>query len=153
MKLSAPPDPRTAEIAHLTRRVAELEHAEKVLRANREHLTAAQRVSQVGSWEWDLIEDRFWWSEEFYRVLGLDPYGVAPSFDAFIDAIHPDDRRAIGIQLRETFDRSDPTAAEFRTIHPDGTGHRILSRAILERTPRGTPSRIFWTAQDITKSG
>ena len=67
----------------------------------------------MGSWDWDLIEDEAWWSEELYRMLGYEHHPEA-SFEMFFEHVHPDDRGRVQAQLQATFERNEPYAIEFR---------------------------------------
>jgi diguanylate cyclase (GGDEF)-like protein/PAS domain S-box-containing protein len=52
----------------------------------------AQRISRIGNWEWDLASDTSWWSDELYDILEEKPENCEPSFEAFLERVHPDDR-------------------------------------------------------------
>ena len=77
---------RTAQLATandgLRAEVRERTRAESQLRVGELRLREAQRVAQVGSWEWDILRDEVWWSDELFRIYGLDPAAFRPSYDA-----------------------------------------------------------------------
>src|SRR6201988_770223 len=63
------------------------------LRRSRQYLAEAQKLTHTGSWAWSpLTGELLYWSEECYRILGFDPAGGLPSFDASAERIHPEDR-------------------------------------------------------------
>lgn len=62
---------------------------------SREFLNQAQKVAHLGSWELDLVADKITWSDEVYRIFGLQPQEFLASYEAFLDAVHPDDRVAV----------------------------------------------------------
>lgn len=120
------------------------------LLCTRERLAEALRVAGIASWEWDLVADRLWWSDELYRMFGREQGYFTPSFDAFIESVHPEDRPMIRKQLDATFAHDEPYAVEFRALSPDGTERIVRSHAELTRAADGTPLRLVGTAQEIT---
>ncbi len=76
-------------------RTVELEKAYKWLKQSESGLAEAQRIAHIGNWEWDVANDIAHWSEEMYRIFGLNPQERAPSFNEFLNYIHPDDRDCI----------------------------------------------------------
>ncbi len=65
---------------------------ENELRDAKAAFIEAQSVAQVGSWQWNIQNGHVTWSDECFRILGLDPATFAPSFDAYLARVHPDDR-------------------------------------------------------------
>jgi two-component system sensor histidine kinase/response regulator len=126
--------------------------SERGLALARERLAAAQRVAGVGSWEWDILRDRVWWSDELYRLFRKDKGAFIPSLDSFYETIHPDDRMAFRGQLDATLQRDAPYVLEFRVLLDDGDMRVFHTSAAMERTPEGLPARLIGTVQDITES-
>ncbi|MFZ4437934.1 MAG: PAS domain-containing protein [Syntrophales bacterium] len=79
------------------RAAGELERlaAEEALRESETRLNKAQQIAHVGSWELDILTNRLIWSDEIYRIFGLQPQEFGATYEAFLDAIHPDDRAAV----------------------------------------------------------
>jgi len=69
--------------------------AEQASRASELRLKEAQRIAKVGNWELDLPNGRLLWSDEVFHIFGVDQNLFAPSYEAFLNAIHPDDRDAV----------------------------------------------------------
>jgi len=67
--------------------------AEEALRRSEENLANAQRIAHIGSWDWDIQNDQLSWSEEIYRIFGLDHSDFEGTYEAFFATIHPDDRQ------------------------------------------------------------
>ena len=59
-------------------------------------LGEVEQLAGVGSWEWDIARDVAWWSEEMYRILGVEPDQFEATLDAYLGCLHPDDRGSPG---------------------------------------------------------
>ncbi len=118
-----------------------------------DRLAEAQRVAGVGSWEWNILADSVWWSDELFRILGKRKHEFSPSFDAFFEMIHPLDRPAFRRQIEATLADREPAALQLRVQVDEGEEVMLHASAALERTPDGMPSRLVVTAQDVTERG
>ena len=118
--------------------------AEVALRASEERLKRSQEIAHLGSWELDLVHNRLYWSDEVYRIFGSKPREFAATYEAFLEAVHPDDRATVDAaysgSLREGRDAYEiehrvirKTTGEVRIIHEkcehirDGSGRIIRS--------------------------
>ena len=75
--------------------ISDRKNAEKALRESQERLELAQEIAHFGSWELDLAHNQLTWSDEVYRIFGLQPQEFGATYEAFLDHIHPDDRAAV----------------------------------------------------------
>ena len=116
----------------------------------RDRLAEAQLVSNLGSWEWDLIEDKVWWSPALYKVFGED-LTYEPSYDGVYEHVHPDDKANFREQLDRALEDDAPLRATYRIIRPDGQERLLFGAARLERTEAGQPKRFIGTCQDVTE--
>ncbi len=120
------------------------------IRESHDRLVRAQRLGQIGSTEVDLVTGASTWSEEEYRLLGLDPAAGGAGADLFLSVVHPDDRE----MLRGTFERNmrgeKTSPVEFRIVRPDGEVRWMLRDVEIERNDAGKPMRFLTTKQDIT---
>ncbi len=110
-----------------------------------------QRIGRVGTWEVDLATRRAWWSDEVYRILGVEPGSLDVTMDRFLAFVHPDDVgrvRAAGAAALQT---TEPVAFEFRVVRPAGAVRYIERRAAVVRGERGTADRVIGTVRDITE--
>ena len=116
-----------------------------------EGLAEAQRLAQLGSWEWDIARDRIAWSEELYRLYGIEPGSSRLSYDSYLERIHPDDLPLV----RETVDRAyadrAPFEVEHRVLRPGGEARWLYGRGRVITDESGAPVRMVGTSQDITE--
>ena len=75
--------------------ITERKHAEEAAHESERQMTRAQEMAHLGSWELDLASNRLSWSDEVYRIFGLRPQEFGATYDAFLEAIHPEDRAAV----------------------------------------------------------
>src|SRR5260370_12438430 len=88
-------------VAVFQRYVTDRKRAEEELRRSEATLADAQRLSHTGSWSWNVASDQLLWSAEHFRIIGVDPKTVRPSYPSALQWIHPDDRR----RAQAAFDR------------------------------------------------
>jgi PAS domain S-box-containing protein len=130
--------------------VTERKRAEDALHASEEKLAQAQRIAHLGYWERDFDTRRIHWSEETYRIVGLQPEESAIEFDRFEELIHPDDRSDVLRAIRSALADGPRYEAEYRIIRPNGEVRFVHSQADVVRDESGRARRMFGTAQDIT---
>ncbi|MDO9118424.1 MAG: PAS domain-containing protein [Nitrospira sp.] len=123
--------------------------AEEALRRSETQLKEAQRIAGLGSWEWT-AESVVTWSDETYRIFGYIPRSVLPSYDLFVESVHPDDRRQVIAALRETLIQDTPYDLVCRILRPSGEARHIRCRGEVTRDGTGAPLRVTGTVEDIT---
>jgi PAS domain S-box-containing protein len=115
-----------------------------------ENLNEAQRLAHVGSWNWEIGIDRVTWSDELYRMYGLEPGSIDVSYDSFIERVHPEDRAMVREHVERAYADGRPFTFEHRLVHPDGTVRWALSRGRVVTDEHGKPVRMVGTGQDVT---
>ena len=108
-------------------------------------------ASGTGFWEWDIPTGGLAWSEAIFEQHGMPAGGSAPSFDAYVETIHPDDREGFRQAIAASLDGGDAFSHEFRLIWPDGSVHWTHGAARVFRDDAGRPVRMLGTGQDITQ--
>lgn len=98
----------------------EREKAEQALRRSETYLAEAQRLSRTGSFGWDVSNGEIYWSEETYRIFGLD-LQIRPTLDLLIERTHPDDRAYLRRVIEDASTRQSGFASEHRLLMPDGS--------------------------------
>lgn len=134
-------------------RLAQRRRAEVALRASENTLRKAQHVAHVGSWTWHVQENRLDWSDEMYRLFGIDKRTFSGKLtDVVNSAIHPDDREAVGLANQAVAQEGSPVPMEYRVVLADGTVRHVWAEAgELIRDEEGTPVSLTGIVQDITE--
>jgi two-component system cell cycle sensor histidine kinase/response regulator CckA len=120
------------------------------LEQERSRFVAAQAVAKVGSWETDLGSLAARWSAEMHRIFETEAGGFAPTYAAFLEKVHPDDRLEMDRRFRKSFEAHKTQAFEHRLLMPDGRVKFVEEHWQVDRDAAGRPVRAHGTCQDIT---
>ncbi|MGN6528182.1 MAG: PAS domain-containing sensor histidine kinase [Burkholderiaceae bacterium] len=124
--------------------------AARDLRRRAANLREAQRVAQVGSWEWRMAGDSVAWSDELCRLFGLDPKHPPPPYAAQGQLFLPESWRLLQQAVAATLADGTPYELELEFRHPDGSTHWIEARGEALRDGAGRIVGLRGTAHDIT---
>jgi PAS domain S-box-containing protein len=135
--------------------VTERVKTEIALKESENRLNMAQQIAHLGNWEYYVKEDKAIWSEELFRIFGLEPKPFGPSVNEYVMKILPEDREAINEKM-ENIMFQDPSYSkisfDYRIVRQDGTLRTIHSeRMIGEVDANNKPIRIIGVEQDITE--
>jgi PAS domain S-box-containing protein len=125
--------------------------AEESLRTSYELLKIAQRAANAGLWGWEISSETLTWSEEFYRLFGLDP-AAAASFDTWLGVLHPDDRQPAMERINRSVRERTPLENEYRIIRPDGRQRWIRVWGSTFYDESGRPLSMSGVCIDATES-
>jgi PAS domain S-box-containing protein len=114
-------------------------------------LAEAQHLSHLGSWEWDIARGRVTWSDELYRLYGLEPQSVPVTYESFLERIHPVDLDLLREAVEDAYATRKPFELEHRLLLPDGHVRWLHGRGRIVTDESGAPVRMVGTAQDITE--
>jgi PAS domain S-box-containing protein len=146
---------RTRELAaaneKLKTEIAERKQVEETLRKSEAQLAEAQQLAQLGSWSRELATNVVTWSDEIFRIFGMEPQKVGTTYQAFLERVHPDDRTAVRAVIEDAFKYHRPFSCEYRITRLDGAVRVIHERGSVVVDDAGKPIRAFGTAQDITE--
>ncbi|HEY9690289.1 MAG TPA: cache domain-containing protein, partial [Coleofasciculaceae cyanobacterium] len=113
-------------------------------------LTEAQRIAQVGSWEFDVATGRSTWSAEQFNITGVDRALGEPPYSKLFELIPPDDRPALQAAVREAIDHGTPYTIEHRFLRPDGSISYAVSRGEAITNAQGQVIKLIGTTANIT---
>lgn len=123
---------------------------EKLIQSER-RLTEAQRIAKVGNWDWNIVTNALWWSDEIYRIFGRTPREFVPTYHSYAAHIHPDDRSRIFEAIRRALDRVEDYNVDRRII-VNGETRIVHEQGEVTFAQDGTPLRMHGTMQDVSDS-
>lgn len=124
--------------------------SEKLKEENRK-LKDAQAVGQIGSFERYLPEDRLSWSDEMYRIHGLEPQSEEMTLTRCVALVHPEDQAQLKAAIRLLETQEKPLDLVQRIVRPDGSVRYVHRKAEIIRGEPGRASKVYGTVQDITR--
>ncbi len=125
--------------------------AEESLKKSEQSLEYAQHVARLGHWELDLAADSLYCSREIYGIFEITPEEFEASCDAFIAAVHPEDRKLVEDAYTESVKTGRPYEITHRLLMKNGTIKHVIEKGVTEYAPDGRPVRSVGTIQDITE--
>ena len=128
----------------------ELVRTQDALRESQERLTAALTAAGTGTFRWNVQTNVVEWDGNLNRLFGLESNRATQSLDAFISAVHPDDRAAVIAQCERCARDGSDFDMEFRVVWPDGTTHWIADKARAFLADDGRPLYLTGACADIT---
>ena len=132
--------------------ISELKNTEKALLSNEQQLIEAQHIAQIGSWELDLISNELKWSDEIYKMFGIDKKLCVLSLNVFLEIVHPEDRDFVSLAYSSSIENNIPYDIEHRLLLKDGIIKYVHERCETYYDDDNNPIRSIGTVQDITDS-
>ena len=144
------PEGEVVNVLAVNRDVTERVEAEETSRSSEARLVEAQRVAQLGSWEWNMRTGEQSWSDEVYRIVGYEPGAFVPTFEKLMEVVHPNDRELVRQFTGDVLRQSKPSDLEHRVVRPDGEVRMVNCRAEAVLDEEGEPLRMIGTVYDVT---
>jgi diguanylate cyclase (GGDEF)-like protein len=136
----------------LRRTNAQLAQSEALTARAKSWLEMAEEVARVGHWRLSLTEGyALTWSDEVYRLLGVDKASFQQTAEHVINVYHPDDRNKMRDSVRRTIATGIPFETVARAVWPDGTIRHLLTRGFFQAASGGTPHSVFGVIMDVTE--
>ncbi len=129
---------------------AKIQERTEELRAKEARLAEAQKLAKLGNFELDVATQKFTWSEELFRIVGLEPERGEPSLEALQNLIHPDDRERWQMSGEETIARGKDDSYEMRLVRAGGDIRYVFVTRRVTKDAEGRTVKIFGTVQDIS---
>jgi PAS domain S-box-containing protein len=140
---------RTVE---LTRENLERRQVEQNLKQSEAQLARAQQIARMGSWEWDIAQNKVTWSEETARLYGFTNEDLGSHMERCLERVHPQDVENVRESLAAVVRTGQPFASDHRVQIPDGTERFLHGLGEVIRNDQGKPIRIIGTVQDVTEA-
>jgi len=110
----------------------------------------AEGLALLGSWSYEVDEERFVWSEGAYRLFGADPSTPPPTPRSFLSSIHPDDQERWQTAHRRAIKSAREIRIEYRYLKPEGDMIWIRSVAVPGNDTSGATQRLSGIVQDVS---
>ncbi|NOQ34998.1 MAG: PAS domain-containing protein, partial [Methylococcaceae bacterium] len=119
----------------------------------RENITllAGQRRADLGVWHYNIQNNKVFWSDQIYRLLGLEVGSIEPNFEYFLKQIHPDDVEFVNNAVDEAIKNKVPYNLEYRIVRIDDKKTRFVQVNGKVEYKRGKPIKMIGTVLDITE--
>ena len=131
--------------------ITERKRSEQALAEQRTLLAEAQKLAGLGSWEWEPGTGRMSWSDELYRIYGVDAASVTPSFEAFLDRLHRDDRVTTATLLARALAEGRGCTYEVRVLRPDSSERIVRTHSEIVRDEKGRVLKLVGACLDLTE--
>lgn len=131
--------------------ITDRKRAEQALRDSEQQLALALQAAKAGAWNWELATNRLYWSDEYYRVFGLEPGSVEPSYENGFSRLHPDDRGWVEQEVAEAIAQGSNTNVEYRILLPDGSSRWVTGIGQMFYDELNQPARMAGIVVDITE--
>jgi PAS domain S-box-containing protein len=131
--------------------ITERKRAEVTLQRQRTMLARTERITHVGSWEWEVATDSVTWSEELFRIFQRDPAKGAPSYAEHQQLYTPEDMQRLHAAVDEALHHGTAYELELRAICRDGAIRVCLAHGEAERDQSGRITHLTGSLQDITE--
>ena len=125
--------------------------ATKALEESQRKLGQVERFSHLAQWDRDLETNVLTWSDELYRILGLEPQERVFRFPEFVELVHPEDRAGVVKAAAEAVEKLGRFHVDYRVIRPDGQLRYIHGEGEVIRDEDGRPRRTVGFLQDVTE--
>jgi PAS domain S-box-containing protein len=123
---------------------------DRVAQAERQ-LSTAQRITHIGSWQWEVGTEHVTWSDELYRIYGLEPQECPITYAGFLSRVHPEDRERIQGQVRAAVESGGAFAFDERIVRPDGSVRTLRSQGEAIVGANGRVTGLIGTCLDVTE--
>jgi len=139
-------------VRSMARDITDRKLTEQALRESKSILSRAEEIAHIGSWKWDFINNKLSWSEEMYRIFGVDDTEKELDLAKIIQSrIHPEDKPAVEASNESVIQQNNPVPLEYRVVLPDGRVRTVWAEGKLVNDDNGRPTALTGYVQDITE--
>lgn len=122
-----------------------------LLQSQQETLDKAQEIAHVGSWYWNIETNALNWSDEIYRIFGLEPQVFVPTYEKFLETIYEDDKQAVIDEVNDCVQNLDKKYnIEHKIVLPGGKLRTVHEQGVVYRDKDNNPLYMIGTVLDIT---
>lgn len=130
---------------------AAIQESRAALHKREAELNESQRLAHIGSFDWDSVNDTIWWSDEYFRIYGLDPQRPTPNYAHHLEVYTPESVERLDTAVNRLLQTGEPYELDLELGQPTPSTQWIVVRGEARRDTQGRISGIRGTAQDITE--
>jgi len=131
--------------------ITERKRVAKALKESERRLKEVESIAHVGNWDWNIEISELLWSDEIFKIFGLDPQEFGSTLEAFLEFVHPEDRDRVKDSINDTLYKKMPFSIDHRIVLADGSVRIVHEKAKVFFSDVGKPIRMLGTVQDITE--
>ena len=125
--------------------------SEETLKKRQESFSKAEKIAHLGYWEWDITTNTLGWSDQVYRIYGLDPEKDIPTYETVIKTLTADGRECFIKAIDNSINNNAPFEGEYSLICPDRSIRYIHTIGEVIKDKDGKAISMFGVVQDITE--
>ena len=144
-------DGSTPEIYGIYRDITERKHAEEALKRSEAYLSEGQRLSHTGSWARNVSTGEVYFSQESFRIFGLDPATTKVTIETVLSRMHPDDRPSFAETIQKAFHDASDYEGDYRIVLENGTIRHIHLIGHPVKNAAGNVIEFIGTHMDVTE--
>lgn len=134
----------------ITQDITDIRAAEQALRESEERFQLSAEIGRSGTWDWNVTTGAVFWSRGHFEILGYCLDEVRPSYQAWINRVHPEDRAFVDTEIRRCMESPCEYTAEFRVVWPDDSVHWMSARGRFEYDEQGFCQRMLGVMAEVT---
>ncbi len=117
-----------------------------------ESYARAQRIAKIGNWDWDIVNNTVYWSDEIFRIFGLKPQEFKATYEAFLSSVHPEDVESVKEAVNKALHKNEPYKMDHRIMLNGGVQRTVYEHGEVLFNEQGKAVRMIGTVQDVTKT-
>lgn len=137
-------------VANTLALIIDRHRSNKKLLQSEANLARAQKIAQLGYWDWNIQAGTLHWSDAIFNIFGIDPDQGAVTYENFLNFVHPDDRQKVQEAVEASHASGEAYSTTHRIVRHDGVVRFVHAEGEVELGGDGKAVHMFGTAQDIT---
>lgn len=136
----------------ISRQINARKKIQQVLKKSESRMAEAQRIANIGSWDWDIKNDKLVCSDEIFRMFGVQSQIHNATYENFLKFVHPEDRPHVIDSVNKALQEVKPLSINHRVVRPDGSLRTVFQQAEVTFDNDGNAQRMMGTVQDVTQA-